>query len=403
MSFQPIVVGSGLTAWQFLKATQETQRANFDKSPTLARDAEYFASRIGEISSAEEFVSDRRIMRVALSAFGLEDKIDSKFLIQKVLEEGTENDDALANRLSDGRFVALANAFSFEKVLEPKTREPGFADPIADRYRETVLANMEAGLAETGDTDTPYGESVRQQVLLNIETETQFFRDNIGAVTSAEGMIKNPRLFTYALVAFDLGEKAGSPKLMQRVLEQGTDDARDLANVLGDSRYVDLAKAFEFDRDPVSATQREGFADEIVSDFYLHEFEVAVGDVDESLRTALNFERAIPELAGRDSSDNTKWFSVLGTTSLRNVFQAALGLPSGFSQIDVDKQVEVLKDKVSSRYGVKSFSELAEPDVMNRVINTYLLQNQINQTANAGSNQIALTLLSSIPRQSLFG
>lgn len=403
MTYTPVVAGQGLVAWQFLKATQETQRAVFDKSPTLNRDADYFASRIGQIQSAEEFVNDRRLMSVALSAFGLEDQIDSKFLIRKVLEEGTEDDDALANRLGDGRYVALASAFSFEKVLAPKTQEPGFAAEIATRYRDNVLANMEASLAESGDTDTAHGDAVREQVALNIANETEFFEASIGSVNSAQGLISSPRLYTYALVAFGLEDKAGSTSMIKRVLEQGAQDPNDLANVLGDQRYIDLASAFEFDREPVSPMAASGFPDEIVADFFQHEFEVAVGDVDEGLRTALNFERAIPELARGDSSDNTKWFQVLGTTSLRNVFQAALGLPAGFSQIDLDKQVEVLRDKMSTRFGIENFSDIAQPDVMETIIHTYLLQEQVSQNSATASGQVALSLLQAIPRQSLLG
>lgn len=403
MTYNPVIVGSGLVAWQFLKATQDTQRAVFDKSTVLNRDADYFAEKIGTIESAEDLVNDRRLLGVALSAFGLEDKIDAKFLIKKVLEEGTETDDALANRLGDGRYVALANAFKFEKVLNPKTQEPGFGTEMMARYRDAVLANMEAGLAATGDTDTTYGASVREQVAINIETETAFFKENIGTVTSAQGLINSPRLYTYALVTFGLEDKAGRTSLLKRVMEQGTQEPQALANVLGDKRYVDLAKAFEFDREAVSPMAQAGYAKDIVGDYFLHEFEVAVGNVDESLRTALNFERAIPQLAAGDSSDNTKWYQVLGTTSLRNVFESALGLPAGFSQIDLDRQVETLKDKMSSRFGVESFSEISDPKVMEKMIHTYLLQDQVRQGGTVGNGQLALTLLQSMPRRSMLG
>ncbi|MBN7783382.1 DUF1217 domain-containing protein [Ponticoccus gilvus] len=403
MTYSPVVVGSGLVAWQFLKATQDTQRAVFDKSAILKRDAEYFREKIGSINSAEDLVNDRRLLGVALSAFGLEDKIDAKFLIRTVLEEGAEGDEALANRLGDGRYVALARAFTFEKVLNAKTQEQGFGADMIAQYREKVLANMEAGLAESGDTGTAYGASVREQVAVNIETETAFFKENIGKVRSAQGLINSPRLYAFAMITFDLQDKSGRTSLIKRVLEQGAQEPQALANVLGDQRYIDLAKAFEFDRKPVSPMGEAGYADEIVSDYFLHEFEVAVGSVDESLRTALNFERAIPQLAAGDSSENTKWFQVLGTTSLRNVFESALGLPAGFSQIDIDRQAETLKDKMSARFGVESFSEMSEPKVIEKLIHSYLLQDQIKQGSSFGAGQTALTLLQSIPRRSLLG
>lgn len=401
MTFQPTIVGSGLVGWRFLQATMETQQTSFERSSLLQRDIDYFKENIGSVSSAEELVNNRRLLGVALSAFGLEDKIDSKFLLKKVLEEGTE-DRSLANRLNDGRFVAFAGAFKFEPEVNAKTREPGFADNMLAKYEEKVLAKMEAGLAESGDTDTNYGKSVREQVKLSIERESAVFRDAIGSVESADDLMKNPRLLLVALNAFGLEEKVRSTTLLKGVLEQGTGDPSDLANVLGDERYVELAKAFEFDRPTKNPMQDKAFIDGIIGDYKTHEFEVAVGNVDENLRFALNFDRAIPQLANNSSSENTKWFNVLGTTSLRKVFEAAIGLPSSFAQLDIDKQLEVMQDKMKTRFGVEEFKQIAEPEIQSRIVESFLLQSQIQANVNTGSQQTALTLLQAIPRNSLF-
>ncbi|KUF09609.1 DUF1217 domain-containing protein [Pseudoponticoccus marisrubri] len=270
MTFQPVIVGSGLVGWQFLQATQSKQRAVFDAAPELVRDTDYFASEIRNVTSAEDLVADRRLLRVALGAFGLQDDIDNTFFVRKVLEDGINDPEALANRLTDERYKSLARTFAFDSALEP-------------------------------------------------------------------------------------------------------------------------------------ATQRDGFAADIISRFRAQEFEVAVGNQDESLRLAMNYERSLPEIARASGGDDTKWFRVMGTTPLRNVLETALGLPSGFGQLDIDKQLEMFRDKVNSRFGVKEINDMADPDVIRKVVQTYLLQSQINQTSVAGSGQIALSLLQSIPRQSLLG
>ncbi|SMX32215.1 DUF1217 domain-containing protein [Maliponia aquimaris] len=268
MTYQPVIVGSGLVGWQFLKSTQDTQRTVFDKSASLTRDTEYFEANIGKITSAEDLVADRRLRRVALGAFGLQDDIDNIFFIRKILDEGTLNQDSLANKMSDDRYKAMAKAFAFDSPLGP-------------------------------------------------------------------------------------------------------------------------------------ATQGSGFAKSIVARFRAQEFEVAVGNQDESLRLSLNLERALPEIAATSSADDTKWFRVMGTSPLRTVLETALGLPKGFGQLDIDKQLEMFRDKMQSRFGVSEIDEIAEPEVMGRVIQTYLLQNQIKESSAIGSGQLALTLLQSIPRLSL--
>jgi hypothetical protein len=270
MTYQPVLVGSGLVGWQFLKSTEETQRTVFDKSASMARDTDYFEAEIGKITSAEDLVADRRLRRVALGAFGLQDDIDNIFFIKKVLEEGTESRDALANKLADDRYKALTKAFSFDSPLGP-------------------------------------------------------------------------------------------------------------------------------------ATASQSVAKDIVSRFRAQEFEVAIGTQDESLRLSLYMERTLPEMAATDSADDTKWFRVMGTPPLRSVLETALGLPSGFGQLDIDKQLEVFRDKMQSRFGVKEVDEIAEPEVLNRVVQTYLLQSQVQQSSSIGSGQLALTLLQAIPTRSLFG
>ncbi len=268
MTFQPVVVGTGLVGWQFLKSTATSQREAFDASPLLARDTDYFAQNIASVTSAEELVADRRLLRVALGAFGLQDDIDNKFFIQKILAEGTTDPDALANKLTDERYKAMAKRFGFGSLLGPATATPGFAQDIISRYRA-------------------------------------------------------------------------------------------------------------------------------------QEFEVAVGAQDDSLRLGLNFERSLGEF--NSSSPDAAWFRVMGTPPLRTVLEGALGLPSSFAQLDIDKQLETFRDKMKSRFGVSEIAEIAAPDNSERVVQAYLLQEQVSQFRQSGSAQIALTLLQAIPRRSLLG
>ncbi len=268
MSFQPVLIGSGLVGWQFLKTTSDTQKATFENSVSIVRETDYFEQNIQSITTAEELVADRRLLSVALTAFGLQDDLDNRFFIQTILEEGTTAPDALANRLADDRYTALSAAFGFDGIVGPNT-------------------------------------------------------------------------------------------------------------------------------------QRSGFSAEIVSKYQAQQFEVAIGNQDETLRLALNFERSLPEVAQSSGSDDAQWFRIMGTPPLRTVFETALNLPSSFGQLDIDKQLEVFRDKAQSRFGAKEISDLAETETMQRVIQTFLLQDQVAQFQQANSGQIALNLLQAIPRTSI--
>ncbi|MCR8549502.1 DUF1217 domain-containing protein [Salipiger sp. P9] len=398
MSFTPMIAGNGLVGWQMLQATLETQRTAFDKSAEISRESAYFQEKIGSVGSAEELVADRRLLSVALSAFGMDDEIDSKYLIRRIIEEGTEADDALANRLNDSRYVALANAFDFEKVTTYKTQSEGFADPILAAYEERVRANLDATLAEPAYVNDPdYAALFKAQVEENLEISRTYFRETIPSITSAEDLLADPELMQVVLTAFDSQDRQGSTTLLRRVLEEGTSDPTALANVLRDDKLVALSDAFGFDEaETRTVLQTEAFASNIATQYRWQQFEDAVAEVDPAIGKALQFQRAIPDLSASDISDTAKWYNVLGSTMMRGVFETALNLPNGFSQIDIDKQVETLRDKVESRFGIRSFSDLEDETILNKVIHGYLLQEQISQSSGIGSQQIALTLLSTI-------
>ena len=136
MSFTPIVPMSGYGGWTFLQRTMDKQTAAFDASATMKREEAYFRENIGNVRTAEDLVSDRRLLKVALGAFGLDGDINNTFFVRKVLEEGTTEKTALANRLSDKTYLALSEAFGFDDAKGPKTTEKGFADKILSRYSD---------------------------------------------------------------------------------------------------------------------------------------------------------------------------------------------------------------------------------------------------------------------------
>ena len=136
MSFQPVIPLPGLSGWRFLQRTMEAQSDVFDRRPDLSRDTAYFEANIGKINSAEDLVADRRLLRVALGAFGLQDDINNRFFIRKVLEGGVLNQGSLANRLGDDRYREMAKAFGFGDLVIPSSKLSDFPSKIVNRYRQ---------------------------------------------------------------------------------------------------------------------------------------------------------------------------------------------------------------------------------------------------------------------------
>lgn len=149
MSFQPVILGKGLAGWQFLQRTYDSQFEAFNKAPELDRDTEYFAKKIGTVFTAQELVADRRLLTVALGAFGLSEDLNNRFFIQKILEDGTGSPDALANRLADSRYQRLSETFGFGPGEVPKTLISSEMTEIADTFR---TQSFEVSVGEQDDS-----------------------------------------------------------------------------------------------------------------------------------------------------------------------------------------------------------------------------------------------------------
>lgn len=134
MSFLPALPLSGYGGWAYLKRTAARQIETLAASPQISRDTDYFRNTIGKITSASDLVADKRLLRVALTAAGLEDDIGNTAFIRKVLQDGTLNDGALANRLADTRYRQLAETYGFGDFSVPNTQLSDFADRIVSAY-----------------------------------------------------------------------------------------------------------------------------------------------------------------------------------------------------------------------------------------------------------------------------
>ncbi|SMR83466.1 Protein of unknown function [Aliiroseovarius halocynthiae] len=264
MSFQPVIPFSGAAGWSFLQRTKETQQTAFESSAVLQRDVKYFEEKIGNIDTAEQLVSDRRLLSVALGAYGLNDDINNTYFIQKVLEDGTIDPSALSNKLSDKRYYEMAKDFGFGDLGIPSTQISDFGVKTIDSYKE-------------------------------------------------------------------------------------------------------------------------------------RQFEIAVGNQSQDMRLAMSLERDLSNIINKTTSESGKWFSVMGNPPLRQVFETALGLPTSFGTLDIDKQLGIFQEKSERYFGDQTVDQFKDPDRLDELTRLFLARSQIAQGAAAySSNSIALTLLQNI-------
>jgi len=228
------------------------------------------------------------------------------------------------------------------------------------------------------------------------QRETDYFAANIQDVKSADQLVNDRTLLKVALGAFGLEADIDNKFFLKKILEDGTLTSDALSNKLADKRYRDFSKAFGFGDFSVPRTVLSTFADEITSTYSRLQFEVAVGEQAEPLRLAMNLERQLGEIAASSTTNDGKWFTIMGTAPLRSVFETALGLPKSVGSIDIDKQIEIFKDRAERTFGTSDLAEFGTSDRIADVNRKFLARSEISDVSQVSlPGSVALSLLQS--------
>jgi hypothetical protein len=109
------------------------------QQPLVERESGYYLEKIGDIKSVEEFIGDSRIFRFAMKAFGLEDMTYAKGLMTKMLNEGIDDRESLANSLTDTRYKDFVDTFNFARYGATTTIFEVTKQPVVDKYVRQTL------------------------------------------------------------------------------------------------------------------------------------------------------------------------------------------------------------------------------------------------------------------------
>ncbi|MRX49016.1 DUF1217 domain-containing protein [Paracoccus sp. S-4012] len=225
-----------------------------------------------------------------------------------------------------------------------------------------------------------------------VARERARFEAGADKLDSAQALVGDYQMLKVALSAFGLEADLPNKAFLRKVMESDLSDPKSLANRLTDKRYRQLAETFGLGAGGVPP-EPDAIAARVSGLYLEREFERRVGEVDGNLRLAMNAGRELASIAGRSSSDRTKWFEVMGTPPLRQVMEAALGLPKETIRMPIDRQVELFAETASRRLGIGSFNQLEDPATMSRIVDAFLARASLQATAVSGPWNAALAIL----------
>lgn len=109
------------------------------KSPQVIRESGHYLSHIVNVKSIDDFMSNKRVLRYALTAFGLSDISYATALVRRLLEGGIDDTNALANRFTDQRYRDFVTAFNFARYGDATTAFDRTQQGTVDRYKRQTL------------------------------------------------------------------------------------------------------------------------------------------------------------------------------------------------------------------------------------------------------------------------
>ncbi|GGY50801.1 DUF1217 domain-containing protein [Parvularcula lutaonensis] len=209
-----------------------------------------------------------------------------------------------------------------------------------------------------------------------VARESQYFRENIGKISTAEEFVNDDRLYRFALTAFDLESQIFARALVKKVLEEGVEDPKALSNQLVDRKWNNFARAFAFAEVGDFNVKNPEFVEGVIDKYERVQLEERLGEENIAVRLAVYGERKLPGVSN--------WFSVLGDKALREVVFTALGLPDAVATQNPDRLKILLED----RFDIEDFKDPAKLD---KFLQRFALQYDIkNGTSGPVSNTLAL-------------
>ncbi len=227
----------------------------------------------------------------------------------------------------------------------------------------------------TKDTDVSIGRIADRP---DIKREVAYYLENIPKVKSMEDFLGDQRLFNFAMTAFGMKDMTYAKGMMRKALSDGLDSSSAFSLRLADTRFREFVGTFNFKAHGSATTAFDKTQQGTVDRYLRLAFEAQAGETSEGLRLALYYARKAPDVGSE--------YRILADKAMLEVVRTALNLPAAISSSDIDKQAQLLKEKVN----IEDFKDSKK---LSKFITRFLTLHEVNNSTAAQSSP-ALALMS---------
>ncbi|MGO8081983.1 DUF1217 domain-containing protein [Rhizobium leguminosarum] len=343
-----------------------------------------YTTRIASVTSIDDFLVSNdddddddnddlpELWEMALRAYEIDPDSVSRSEVRQILESDPSDSKSYVNSLDDDRFVAFRKAFNFDDngdVTVPlQAMSESVVDDYATYYKQNKIRYLQ-GNELTEATDAA-------------DEEISYFREQMATITTASEFLADDRLVSFVLEAKGLDPDDVTSDALEEMFSSDLDDEDSYLNKLNDNRFAELVGAFNFDQDgnisadPTGTVQQRGDVLETIDAYVRLTLEDDQGDSNTGVRLALYFQRKAPEISSA--------YDILGDSALFEFFTTSFNLSSYVSNMDVDKQAEMIDNFIDMK-------DLSDPDKVDDLIKRFTaMYDMVNGT---GTTSTALSIL----------
>ncbi|WP_028733797.1 DUF1217 domain-containing protein [Rhizobium leguminosarum] len=337
-----------------------------------------YTTRIASVTSIDDFLVSNdddddddnddlpELWEMALRAYDIDPDSVSRSEVRKILESDPSDSKSYVNSLDDDRFV---NFDSNGDVTVPlQAMSESVIDDYAAYYKQNKIRYLE------GDELTEATDAADEEIT--------YFREQMATITTASEFLADDRLVSFALEAKGLDPDDVTSEELEKMFSSDLDDEDSYVNKLDDNRFAELVGAFNFDQDgnisdePTGTVQQRGDVLETIDAYVRLTLEDDQGDSNTGVRLALYFERKAPEISNA--------YDILGDSALFEFFTTTFNLSSYVSNMDVDKQAEMISNFIDIK-------DLSDPEKVDDLIKRFTaMYDMANGT---GTTSTALSIL----------
>ena len=207
------------------------------------------------------------------------------------------------------------------------------------------------------------------------------FRTRIAGIESAAELVEDDEVYAFVMGAYGLEDRVFAKGMMRKILESDPTDPRSLVNRLTDPRFERLHDALGLYEGGGRLTTAR--SQEAVIDLYLAtRFEAGISNQNGTVGAALAFRRAAAEIRNP--------YDILKDLETSRVIRIAFGLPESVARLDVDRQAEMITQRVD-------LTRLSDPKEVEKIVRKFIVISDALSGAGA-ARSTAVQLLSDAAR-----